>query len=696
MNLVIVESPTKAKTISQFLGKDFKIESSYGHIRDLPESRLAIDIEKDFEPHYIIPKRAKKTVKRLKEVLKTAENLILATDEDREGEAIAWHLVQALGLNAKQNTKIERIVFHEVTKKAVEEALKNPRQIDINLVNAQQARRILDRLVGYKLSPFLWKKLISRLSAGRVQSVALRLVVDREKEIRAFKPELYWSIAAVFSDFEAILIKIDGESIPSPGLKRKEEIENIVENLKKANFLIAEIESKALERRPLPPFITSTLQQAAWQNLRFSAKKTMLIAQQLYEGVEIQNKGSVGLITYTRTDSLNLSEEAVKNTQDFIKNNFDKRYSLNQPRRFKTKSRAAQEAHEAIRPTDPCRAPDSIKSDLNPDQYKLYKLIWQRFVASQMANAIFEETRVIIDAETPEKKYVFQTRGLVLRFDGFLKVYPMKLEENILPEIKKKEELSVKNIEAREHQTQPPPRFTEASLIRILEKFGIGRPSTYAPIISAIQERGYVAKDEKRKFIPTEIGEKVTELLVENFPEIVDVNFTAEMEADLDDVAESKKNWVSILRNFYFPFEEKLKEKYISIQKQDLTEPTGEICEKCGKPMIIRFGRFGKFIACSGFPECKNTKEIPPEKINMACPLCKRGEMVIRKTRRSRIFYGCSEWPKCNFATWQKPTGKLCIECNSAMVEFRGQEKCSNKECGFKHGRKSKNKKADT
>ena len=698
MNLVIVESPTKAKTISRFLEKGFDIESTYGHVRDLPRSKLAIDVEHDFEPQYVIPRKAQKTVTHLREALEDADTLILATDEDREGEAIAWHLLKALKVDKCKNLKtIQRIAFHEITKKAIEEALKNPREIDINLVNAQQARRVLDRLVGYKLSPFLWKKLVAGLSAGRVQSVALRLIVDREKEIRLFKPENYWTIIAALAgkgkkeEFEALLSKINNKAIPLPGLKEKGEVENIIGSLKKADFRVANIESRAVERQPSPPFTTSTLQQAAWQQLYFSAKKTMLISQQLYEGIETKKEGSAGLITYMRTDSVNIAEEALKNAQIFLKENFGEHYALETPRRFKTKSRTSQEAHEAVRPTEPSRTPESLKEDLNRDQHRLYQLIWQRFTASQMPNAIFEQTNAEIEAVSTDKtRYLFDAHGSTLKFDGFLKIYPSKFEEKILPEIKKGDNLIAEKIESKEHQTEPPPRYTEASLIKALEKFEIGRPSTYAPTISTIMDRGYVSKDLQRRFVPSEIGEKVTDLLVENFPEIVDINFTARMENDLDDIAENKKDWVSVIKEFYTPFEKNLKEKYESVEKQNLTEPTKEVCEKCGKPMIIRFGRYGKFMACSGFPECKNAKQLPPEQINMACLLCKEGQIVIRKTKRGRIFYGCSTWPKCTFATWQKPTGKLCPECSSPMVEIRDKEKCSNKNCIFKRGRKSK------
>ena len=678
MKLIIVESPTKAKTISRFLSADFKVESSFGHIRDLPKSKLGIDIEHNFEPQYVIPAKSKKKVGELKKLAQKTETIILATDEDREGEAIAWHLTQALGLgNSKfeiRNSKlprVKRIVFHEITKKAIEQALLNPRNIDMNLVDSQQARRILDRLVGYKLSPFLWRKLMRGLSAGRVQSVTLRLIVDKENEIRDFKSETYWTIVAGLrtSDlhvevggpqaFEAILIKISNQSIPKPGLREKKEVDEILENLKNSQWEIIALEKKALERSPYPPFTTSTLQQTGWQRLRFSAKKTMMLAQNLYEN---------GLITYMRTDSLNISEEALAQTQSFLKENFEPKYVLPKPRKFKTKSKLAQEAHEAVRPTDAANAPEKIKTKLTADQFRLYDLIWRRFVASQMPNAIFESTSVLVSAESEVRlpagsrtseispKYTFQAKGSVLKFDGFLKIYPMKQEDALLPELKKGQELKAKEIKSEEHQTQPPARYNEASLVKTLEKFGIGRPSTYAPIISVIQERGYVQKNEQKRFAPTEIGEKVNVLLVENFPEIVDVEFTSKMEEDLDEIAEGKKQWTPVIRNFYEPFEKNLEEKYETVKKQDLTEPSEEICEKCGQPMVFKHGRFGRFLACSGFPECKNAKKIPPVSLNIPCPKCSEGEIVERRTKTGRIFFGCSKYPDCDYATWQKPS----------------------------------------
>ena len=487
----------------------------------------------------------------------------------------------------------------------------------MNLVDSQQARRILDRLVGYKLSPFLWKKLMRGLSAGRVQSVALRLIAERENEIRGFKSEDYWTIVAILgtSDvkkFEAILIKINEKAIPKPGLRDKKEVDEILKNLKDGKWEIIALEKKAVERIPYPPFTTSTLQQSGWQRLRFSAKKTMLLAQNLYE---------TGLITYMRTDSLNIAEEALTQAQSFIKENFGKNYSLTNPRRFKTKSKLAQEAHEAVRPTEVANAPEKIKTGLSTDQFKLYDLIWRRFVAGQMPNAIFENTTVLIKT----KKYLFQAKGSVLKFDGFLKIYPLKQEDELLPELEKGQKLALEKIEAEDHQTQPPARYNEASLVKTLEKFGIGRPSTYAPIISVIQERGYVQKNEQKRFAPTEIGEKVNALLVENFPKIVDLEFTKNMEEDLDEIAEGKKQWAPVIEEFYQPFEKNLEEKYETVEKQTLIEPTNEKCEKCGKPMVIRFGRFGRFLACSGFPDCKNAKQLPPTSLNIPCPKCQAG-----------------------------------------------------------------------
>jgi DNA topoisomerase-1 len=662
-NLVIVESPAKARTISRFLGSDFLIESSLGHVRDLPTSKLGIDVEHNFQPTYIIPQKAKATVKKLKEEAKKSENIILATDEDREGEAIAWHLVSALKLEDKPKDSIKRIVFHEITKGAIEEALKNPRDIDMRLVDAQQARRILDRLVGYKLSPFLWKKVSRGLSAGRVQSVAVRLIVEREREIKEFKPEEYWSIEATLKkaggeqeSFVATLAKINNKAVDKFEIKNSESAEKITNDLKEADWEVINVEKRAVSRNPLPPFTTSTLQQEAWRRLRFSAKQTMRLAQQLYEGVEL-SEGAVGLITYMRTDSVNLSEESLGASRNFIEKNFGKNYALPSPRRFKTKSKGAQEAHEAIRPTDPARTPESVKKYLEPRQYRLYDLIWKRFIASQMPEAIFDATAADIKAG---EKYIFRATGTTLRFDGFLKIYPLKFEEISLPELSMNERLNLVALKPNQHFTEPPPRYTEASLVKALEKFGIGRPSTYAPTMATIQDRGYVAKDEQKRFIPTEIGTIVNDILVEHFPEVVDIGFTAKMEEELDEIAEGKIAWQPVIKEFYEPFAKRLEEKYEEVKKHEVTETTEEICEKCGKPMIIRIGRFGKFLACSGFPECKNTKPLKsePQTIGMKCPKCGAGDIVIRRTRRKRIFYGCSRYPECDFASWTDPRKK--------------------------------------
>lgn len=681
--LIIVESPTKARTITNFLGPEFTVESSYGHVRDLPESKLGVDVENNFEPQYVIPRKSAPIVRKLKEAVKKANVVILATDEDREGEAIAWHLVQALGLNTKQpsNSKLqllkaERIVFHEITKRAIEDALKNPRPIDMKLVDAQQARRILDRLVGYKLSPFLWKKVYRGLSAGRVQSVAVRLVVEREREIQKFKPEEYWSIGARLQkrgtdteqkqetdteSFETVLTKINGEILDKFAIKNKEEAKKIIESIKEAEWHVESVERKAVQKNPLPPYTTSTLQQDAFRRLGFSTKQTMAIAQELYEGVELGEKGATGLITYMRTDSLNLSEDSLKEALSFLEKNLGKNYAMPEPRRFKTKTKGAQEAHEAIRPTDPSRTPESVKQFLDKRQYRLYDLIWRRFIATQMPAAIFDATNVEVTAssklQTPHSKFTFRAAGRVIKFDGFLKIYPMKFTEAILPELRPHDKLKLLEIEPFQHFTQPPPPYSEATLVKALEGYGIGRPSTYAPIISTIQERGYVEKMDRRYLKPTETGFVVNDLLVEHFPEIVDVRFTANLEKELDEIAEGKKGWRFVIKEFYEPFSRRLSEKYEIVKKHKVEEKTKEICGRCGKPMIIRLGRFGKFLACSGFPECRNTQALKGEEttINLPCPKCGEGKVIIRKTRRKKIFFGCSRYPTCNFASWTDP-----------------------------------------
>ncbi len=672
MQLVIVESPTKAKTIGKFLGSGFRVESSYGHIRDLPKSKLGIDVEHDFEPHYIVPVKARKNVTALKKLAAKADRIILATDEDREGEAIAWHLTQALLLGKSQITNsksqiasdpsVERIVFHEITESAIRDALQHPREINMDLVDAQQARRILDRLVGYNLSPFLWKKIVRGLSAGRVQSAALRLIVTREEEIKSFVPEEYWTIHALFSagkkkedSFEAPLYSVDGTPVEKFTFKKEADVKRITEELEGSIFSVRHIEEKDMRRNPLPPFTTSTLQQEANRRLHMSAKQTMMFAQHLYEK---------GYITYMRTDSVHLSEQSLRAARNYIEAEFGKKYLTEKPVYYKTKSRLAQEAHEAIRPTDPLLTPHAIALD-DLKEKKLYELIWRRFMASQLPPAVFALAGVFIESDN--KKFVFKANGASMRFDGFLKVWPQTFEERTLPALQEGEKLDCKEVKPEQHFTEPPARYNEASLIKALETNGIGRPSTYAPIISVIQNRNYVQKNEDRRFVPTEIGFLVNKVLAEHFPEIVNLQFTARMEEDLDSVAEGKKDWRDVLGEFYKPFAEHLAAKYESVQKEKLApqEETHEVCDKCGKPMVIKTGRFGRFLACSGFPECKNTKSLAPtgDKDLGPCPKCKEGKVIRRRTKKGRFFYGCSRYPECDFASWTKPqSGKSEIK----------------------------------
>jgi len=684
MNLVIVESPTKGNTIKKFLGPKYRVVASYGHVRDLPKSEFGIDVENGFQPKYIIPLKSKKIVKALKEEVKKSNLTILATDEDREGEAIAWHLSQALDLNGEKT--YQRIVFHEITKSAVEEALKNPRKIDINLVDSQQARRILDRIVGYKLSPFLWKKIARGLSAGRVQSVAVKLVVEREREIQNFIPQEYWTIEALLKkqekegrEFLASLIKKGDETIPKLGIKTKKEADKIIKDLEGTEYKVLNIEKKEVKRNPFPPFTTSTLQQEAWQRFRFPSKFTMRVAQNLYER---------GFITYHRTDSLNLSNLALFSAKKFITDNYGQNYWAGFLRKYKTKSKGAQEAHEAIRPTYPDNTPSAFakasadKEKFNESHFKLYDLIWRRFIACQMAQAIFDSTAIDISAKT----YTFRATGQILKFDGFLKVYPIKYEEKELPLLETNEILELMKLNVLQHFTQPPSRYSEATLIKALEENGIGRPSTYAPILSTIQERNYIEKDENRKFKPTEIGFVVNDLLVAHFPEIVDIKFTAKMEEELDEIAEDKKEWVPVIEEFYKPFEEHLIKKYEEVSKKDFTEkPTDKKCPKCGAPLLIRLGKYGQFYACSKFPKCRYTKSLEENNINIKCPKCKKAEITEKRTKKGKVFYGCASYPDCDFALWDKPTGEKCPKCTSLLIETkRKQIKCSNKECDYK------------
>ncbi len=674
MDLIIVESPTKAKTLKNFLGANYTVLSSYGHIRDLPKSELGIDVENDFKIKYVIPTKARKNVTLLKKELAKNDYIYLATDPDREGEAISWHLMEALDLKKKNNFK--RITFHEITKSAINEALEHPMELNLDLINAQQARRALDRIVGYKLSPFLWKKIAKRLSAGRVQSVAVRLIVQRENEIKAFKPEEYWSIAAILkkqketAEFEAFLSKIKNKPIPKLGIKTKKESEDILKELKGADYKIIKIEKKETARNPLPPFTTSTLQQEASKKLKFPAKITMRVAQDLYEK---------GFITYHRNDSLNLSSQSLAMAKSFIIQGFGNNYYPSTTRKFKAKGRT-QEAHEAVRPTNVENTPEKLK--LEPRQAKLYKLIWSRFVASQMKAAIFDSLRVEIQAGS---NYVFQANGSTLKFDGFLKIYPLKYEEKELPNLNEKEILDLIKLKPEQHFTQPPARYTEAALIKELEANEIGRPSTYAPIISTIQDRNYVQKNEDKRFAPTEIGIMVDELLVNHFPEIVDIKFTAKMEKELDKIAQGEEPWTQVLEKFYKPFSKNLETKYTEVEKKKVeAELTDKNCPKCGKPLAIKFGRFGKFLACTGFPDCRHTEPLESKiiKTGIVCPKCEQGEIIGKKTKKGKLFYGCSKWPDCDFALWDKPTGEKCKSCGSLIVEKNKKTKCSNKNCG--------------
>ncbi len=700
MNLIIVESPTKAKTISHFLGKDFKVVASYGHVRDLPKSRLGIKIENNFLPEYIIPTKAKKRVNELKKTSKKAEKIILATDEDREGEAIAWHLANILKTKnssekAENQIKTERIVFHEITKPAIEKAIKEPRQINMDLVYAQQARRVLDRLVGYKLSPFLWRKILRGLSAGRVQSPALRLIVERERERESFKQEKYYTLVAVLEKIlkgknketlEANLSKINGKSLPKPGIKNKEEAERIKKELENNKAAVKEIAEEKENKSPLPPFTTSTLQQTAWRLFHFPAKKTMMIAQGLYEGKNL-GKGPVGLITYMRTDSFNLAASALDAAKIFIQKNLGEKYTLPKPRIFKNRSRLAQEAHEAIRPTDPFLVPESIEKYLAKEELLLYSLIWSRFLATQMPQAIIKKTSVIFEASGKKDIYELKSNFYKLEFDGFLKIYPYAYPSEVgknFPQIKKGEELIIKKTDVLEHLTQPPPRFNDASLIKTLENFGIGRPSTYAPIISVLQERGYILRDENKAFFPSEIGILVSDFLVQHFDTIIDYQFTSQLEEKLDEIAQGKIAWEKIIKDFYEPFEENIKKKDQEISKEKLAPitTTKEKCPLCGNFLVLKLGRYGKFYACSSWPKCSYTKS-QENNLSLPCPLCQKGKVVIKRSKKGKTFYACSAWPECKFISSYPPTGKNCPECGKYLVETKTKIKCSDRNCHY-------------
>lgn len=685
-SLVIVESPAKAKTIGKYLGSKYIVKASMGHIRDLPKSQIGVEIENRFEPKYITIRGKGSVLKELKDASRKVKHVFLAADPDREGEAIAWHLAHYLELDESEPC---RVVFNEITKQAVKDAFRQPRPIDMDLVNAQQARRILDRLVGYKISPLLWKKVKKGLSAGRVQSVAVKLIIDRENEIKSFVPEEYWSITALLAaegaEFEAKFYGIGGEKTE---LHREEEVNRILQQIENAPFVVSDVKEKERQRNPAPPFITSSLQQEAARKLNFRAAKTMQIAQQLYEGIDLGKEGTVGLITYMRTDSTRVSPVAQEEAKEYILSAFGRDYYPETPRVYLKKGANAQDAHEAIRPTSVSKTPEEVKPYLSRDQHRLYKLVWERFVASQMASAVLDTMTVDIAAGD----VTFRATGSKVKFPGFMKVYvegdddgTAADDEKLLPPLKAGDKLERSGIEPKQHFTQPPPRYSEARLVRELEEMGIGRPSTYAPTLETIQKRGYVAMEDKR-FVPTELGELVIQLMAEFFPEILSVEFTAHMEEELDYVEEGKVDWVKVLDEFYATFEKRLEvaeEEMKEVEIQD--EVTDVQCEKCGKPMVIKMGRFGKFLACSGFPDCRNAKPIVKD-IGVACPKCKEGRIVERRSKKGRIFFGCDQYPGCDFVSWDKPAGKPCPTCGRMLVEKYAKSGTNLlcEECGYK------------
>ncbi|WP_121609273.1 type I DNA topoisomerase [Mesobacillus foraminis] len=687
--LVIVESPAKAKTIERYLGKKYKVKASMGHVIDLPKSQMGVDIERQFEPKYITIRGKGPVLKELKTAAKKAKKIFLAADPDREGEAIAWHLAHSLDVDVNSDC---RVVFNEITKDAIKDSFKHPRPINKDLVDAQQARRVLDRLVGYNISPLLWKKVKKGLSAGRVQSVALRLIIDREKEIQKFEPEEYWTIGAEFlkgkSMFEGSFYGINGKKAE---LKSESEVQNILKQIKGNKFKVVSVTKKERKRNPAPAFITSSLQQEAARKLNFRAKKTMMLAQQLYEGIDLGKEGTVGLITYMRTDSTRISEVAQGEASRYIETEYGKEYLKTEAKKEK-KQTNAQDAHEGIRPTSVLREPNTLKEFLSRDQLRLYKLIWERFVASQMSPAVMDTMSVDLD----NSGVIFRATGSKVKFPGFMKVYvegtddQVEEKDRLLPDLKEGDEILKKDIEPKQHFTQPPPRYTEARLVRTLEELGIGRPSTYAPTLDTIQKRGYVSLDNKR-FVPTELGEIIHELMLEFFPDIIDVEFTAKMEQDLDNVEDGKKNWVKIIDDFYQEFELHLKKAEQEMQEIEIKdEPAGEDCELCSSPMVFKMGRYGKFMACSNFPDCRNTKAIVKE-IGVKCPNCKDGNIIERKSKKRRIFYGCDNFPECEFLSWDKPIARSCPKCDSLMVEKKLkkgiQVTCT--ECDYKEAQQS-------
>ncbi len=680
--LVIVESPTKVKTIKKFLGSNYEVAASNGHVRDLPKSQLGVDVENDYEPKYITIRGKGDILASLRKSAKKADKVYLATDPDREGEAISWHLAQALKLD---DSKMNRITFNEITKNAVKDSLKHAREIDMNLVNAQQARRILDRMVGYRISPLLWAKVKRGLSAGRVQSVALRIIADREDEINSFIPEEYWSLDADFSipgEKKPLKAKFYGTDKKKMLLHNEEEVKEILAKLENAEYQVCDVKKgERVKKAPLP-FTTSTLQQEASKVLNFSTQKTMRIAQQLYEGVDIKGNGTVGLITYLRTDSTRISEEADQAARTYVSENYGENYVAEGNNEAKKGTKKIQDAHEAIRPSDISRTPVLVKESLSRDQFRLYQLIWKRFTASRMANAVYETTQVKIQAG----EYHFHVSASRLSFDGFMSVYvddSAEKEENnvLLKGIGTDTVLNLKEFHPEQHFTQPPAHYTEAALVKTLEELGIGRPSTYAPTITTIIARRYVAKENKNLYM-TELGEVVNSIMKQAFPSIVDVNFTAYLEALLDKVEEGTVKWKTIIRNFYPDLDELVKKAEKELEHVKIEdEVTDVICDKCGRNMVIKYGPHGKFLACPGFPECKNTKPYL-EKIGVACPKCGK-DIVIRKTKKGRKYYGCEDNPDCDYMSWQKPSGKLCPKCGTMLVEKGNKLVCPGEACNY-------------
>lgn len=680
-SLVIVESPAKAKTIEKFLGKShYTVKASVGHVRDLPKSQLGVDIENNFEPKYINIRGKGDVIKELKKEAKKAKKVYLATDPDREGEAISWHLSYILNIDEEEKCRIE---FNEITKDAIKKAIKSPRNINLNLVDAQQARRVLDRLLGYQISPILWQKVRKGLSAGRVQSVTTKLICEREEEIKAFEPKEYWSIELIASNKEEnnLTLKFYGKDNEKIELENEEQVKEILKTIENGSLVVTKIESRSRRKSAPKPYTTSVLQQDAANKLYFTTKKTMMVAQELYEGIDVKGEGTVGLISYIRTDSKRISEEAREKAKGYIIESIGENYYKDHAKDSKgKKEKKVQDAHEAIRPTSVDRTPDSIKDSLSKEQYKLYNLIWRRFVASQMEDSVFD----VLNVECKIEDLIFKATGSKLKFDGYTKIYNFaEREDKILPSLDEGEILKIQEYNPQQHFTSPPPRYTEASLVKTLEELGIGRPSTYAPTITTILNREYVEKDGA-SLVPTELGIIVTKILDENFQKFMEVDFTADMESQLDQIEEGNVEWKKVVEEFYSPLAEAIRVAIEKIEKVNMDEETDEICELCGSNMVIKYGRFGKFMACKNYPECKNTKPIV-SKIGVKCPKCKEGDIIMRKSKKKKVFYGCSNYPDCDFVAWNKPVEEPCEVCGSYMYEKYSKSGtkivCSNKEC---------------